>query len=165
MFSPTDKYPEYWFTPGVVSHTPEFLTYEIVELVSRCSKTLYVTPPRSLRYRLAAGEAATGDSAPVYLMSCRIVTATSTDKKFDHMVGRRNSKGTEGVPCNIGETLHQRRFPDALPGPRLIYSHNTFTTGNKTHIQSIPHHLSPMSRLMCLGIRVYSWRGPQHIVA
>lgn len=26
MFDPTERYPEYWFTPGVVSQIPEFLT-------------------------------------------------------------------------------------------------------------------------------------------
>lgn len=44
MFVPTDKYPEYVLTPGVVSQMPESSTRLRLLLVSRCSKTLYVTP-------------------------------------------------------------------------------------------------------------------------
>lgn len=32
-------YPEYWLTPGVVSHMPEFLTNVILEFMAACSKT------------------------------------------------------------------------------------------------------------------------------
>jgi hypothetical protein len=42
---PTDKYPEYWPTPGVVSQIPELVTYSSFELVAACLKT--VRPWRS----------------------------------------------------------------------------------------------------------------------
>ncbi len=50
---PTEKYPEYWFTPGVVSQMPEFLTNLTVDCVAACSKTLYVTPSSTTTDRLS----------------------------------------------------------------------------------------------------------------
>lgn len=40
MFVPTERYPEYWFTPGVVSHIPELVTNSILAPVAACSKTV-----------------------------------------------------------------------------------------------------------------------------
>lgn len=54
MPSPTERYPEYWLTPGVVSQMPEFLTNDNLDFVALCSKTLYLTPSCSSRYRLLA---------------------------------------------------------------------------------------------------------------
>lgn len=40
MFVPTDKYPEYWFTPGVVSQMPELVTNSSLAPVAACSNTV-----------------------------------------------------------------------------------------------------------------------------
>lgn len=37
-------YPEYWLTPGVVSHTPELVTYSSVAVVTSFSKALISVP-------------------------------------------------------------------------------------------------------------------------
>lgn len=40
MFVPTERYPEYWLTPGVVSQMPEFVTNSSLAPVAACSKTV-----------------------------------------------------------------------------------------------------------------------------
>jgi len=40
MLSPTVKYPEYWFTPDVVSHMPELVTKDSLAAVAACSNTV-----------------------------------------------------------------------------------------------------------------------------
>jgi hypothetical protein len=56
---PTERYPEYWFTPGVVSQIPEFVTKSIVAPVASCSKIVWSTPPRLTkeRFPLSSGAA------------------------------------------------------------------------------------------------------------
>lgn len=43
---PTERYPEYWFTPGVVSQIPEFVTKSILAPVASCSNMVCSTPSR-----------------------------------------------------------------------------------------------------------------------
>lgn len=40
MFVPTERYPEYWLTPFVVSQMPEFVTNSSLAPVAACSKTV-----------------------------------------------------------------------------------------------------------------------------
>lgn len=68
IFVPTERYPEYCFTPGVVSQIPELVTNSIFAPVAACSKTVKFVPSRSTKERLSLkAESGKGEARAIVL--------------------------------------------------------------------------------------------------
>lgn len=182
MFVPTDRYPEYCFTPGVVSQIPELLTNSILAPVAACSKTLKVTPSRSTKERLSCLMEGAAKVRPAKAASNdtneRIVRA---DRMSDLLrVTRGAHLGYEPLytsctplvsPCEENAiTMFRETMPIAACSSQVTLSRCRNASPNADKSDSgvtvdaceftddIPDRASPAHRRECRAGKVQAWR-------